>query len=93
MAYYRGSTLRIELTTADPDDLTTLVDPSGVVVTLEAPDGTISAPGVSRTGLGAYVFAFIADQVGMWTWVVEATGTYAGVQPGVVNIQALPTGL
>lgn len=92
MAYHRGSTLRVELTINDPDDLTVPVDPSGVTVSLEAPDGTTTPPSVTRTATGKYVFTFVADQVGMWTFVVTTTGTYAGVQPGIVNVQSLPIG-
>lgn len=93
MAYYRGTTLNIKLTITDPTDSTILVDPTTVTVVLEAPDGTTSVPLVTRSSQGIYRFTFVAPQVGMWTWVVTTTGTYAGVQPGVINVQNLPVGL
>lgn len=93
MAYYTGATLGVKLTINDPSDLTVPVDPTTVSVTIEAPDGAVTAQSTTRVDTGEYTFTFTANQAGMWRWVVTTTGAYAGVQPGVVNVQSLPSGL
>lgn len=52
-----------------------LADPTAVVCTIKAPDGTTSAPSVTHGSIGVYTADITLNQAG--TWRVEWQGTGA----------------
>lgn len=67
----------------------TVVAPSGVTVTVKAPDGTTTTPTVSGPDSdGAYSISFLTTMGGNYTCRVESTGTYEGAGEFVIPIMS-----
>lgn len=46
----------------------TLVDPSNVLLTVRAPDGTETTPAPSNPSVGVYEHELTFDEAGIWRW-------------------------
>lgn len=71
MAHDLGDPLVFAVTVKDSTG--TATSANSVVLTVTAPDGTISTPGVSNVGTGLYESTVISDQAGQYTgrWVTQ----------------------
>lgn len=70
-------TTSIEVYTAPPDQGGTLVNPSTAVLTITAPDGTTTTPGVTNTSVGKYKYDLVATQAGTHSlrWLTTSPAT------------------
>lgn len=72
-----GQTIRLSGTFTDTAD--TLVDPTGVVITVRDPAGTVTTPAVTRDSTGAYhadITATLGDTDQLWRWSMQGTGAH-----------------
>lgn len=49
-------------------------DPTEAILTITAPDGTVTTPEVTRASQGIYTYDLLIDQVGTWQWDWQGTG-------------------
>jgi len=78
-----GDSMRLEYATYDADG-----DPIAATVTLTVTDpaGATTTPAVTTPSVGVYRSSFTLNQVGMWLWTWQATGTVVDVQNGEVTV-------
>ena len=57
-----------------------------VALTVTAPDGTVTTPAVSHTGLGAYEANVPVNQAGRWSYAWTASGAATDVERGVFTV-------
>lgn len=61
-------------------------DPTTVVLTVQAPDGTETTPSVSNTAVGVYTADFEVDQAGTWLYRWVGSGAAVGVDEGAFRV-------
>ena len=84
--YDKGAEIIMQTTIRDRDK--TLVDPSSVVLTVKAPDGTTSAPTVSRDSQGVYEGKIVASQSGRYRYRwATAGGDFIGADEESFSIR------
>lgn len=79
-------TTQVRLTGTFRDLAGVLANPTAVVCTVEAPDGTTSTPSVTNSGTGIYYADVTLSQAG--TWKVEWQGTGALIVAGDEVVEA-----
>lgn len=92
---------RMQLTaTFTPEDSDVATDPSNVAVRARKPDGSfltfvyLTAPEVTRTGVGVYVFRYVLAVRGRWWFAFEgygATSSINAVDEGSVLVRQRAT--
>ncbi len=75
-------TLRASFTDSDA-----AVDPSTVTCAVRAPDGTPSAPSVSKAATGVYTATVLPDAAGVWFYRFAGTGAYVAAEEGTFLIR------
>lgn len=71
------------------DDNGCLVAASSATVTITLPNGTTTTPTLTNTQTGVYTCNYPTAATGRYVAVFTATGTYAGTQVDVFDVQAL----
>ena len=69
--YIEGQTILVQGTFRDSTG--TLVNPSAVAVTVEAPNGTITTPTAVEASVGIWQAPVEMDQPGWWKWRMVGT--------------------
>ena len=59
-----------------------LADPTTVVVTVQAPDGTQTTPSTTKEAVGRYSATVEPDQAGVWAYRWVGTGAVAAAEEG-----------
>lgn len=72
-----------------PTETRALTNPSTIVCSVEAPDGTTSAPTPVNVSTGVYYVVFTASQAGRYVITWTGTGSAAGVEQQIVDVRAL----
>jgi len=58
------------------------VNPTTVVFTVRAPDGTQTTPSVSNPSTGIYTTSVTVTEAGVWAWRAKGTGAATAQQDG-----------
>jgi hypothetical protein len=72
--YQIGDIAVLSATFTDDGDPPIYEDPTTVLFSVRAPDGTVSTPTATQTGPGVYTAEVAIDQSGLWTYKVLGTG-------------------
>lgn len=84
MAVYVGTTKRI--TASFRNIAGTLANPTSVVLTVLAPDGTTTTPTPVNDSAGVYHYDVTLDQAGVWRWGWDGDGTIDVASQGDVYV-------
>lgn len=85
MTYVLGQRARLQTTVQDTAGVAT---DATVVLTMTAPDGTVTAPAVSHGATGVYYADVTFDQAGDWLRVWSTSGTVVSVDSDQVHVIA-----
>jgi hypothetical protein len=89
MSYYIGSLVRLSVVFTDLNAV--LADPTTVVLTVIAPDRTVTTPGpVVHDSTGNYHFDLQITQAGTWNYEWVAVGALVAVKPGTLEVLLFP---
>lgn len=63
------------------------INPTSVVITVRAPDGTISTPAVSNPTTGTYTAQVAITMAGEWLWHAAGTGAAQAATQGAFSVE------